>query len=212
MRSAGVILVMVIVTTAAVGADVPQGMKLHRSDACGIEFLMPRSWTVVEDEQARSGWLEHDKRIVCSVGLKPRDWELTRKLSQFELAPYAVSITVVKGGFRSVADASGFFQVKRLRAGIGNDAFPKLDGEEWLMAIRQGETPAEWVATKCCRGIRATGFSRVRTKNGAIGSVYPRRALLNDYRGTSVLVESDSNHAVADSVVGTLAIIDRAAH
>src|SRR5687768_15768333 len=112
---AALLAVGILITTSGEARDIPPGTRLYRSESCGTEFLIPASWIVAEGKEADSGWLEHEKVVQCSVGLKPRDWESVRNASKFDVPAYAVTISLVKSDFRQFAHSAGFYQVKRLR-------------------------------------------------------------------------------------------------
>lgn len=156
-------LLVLLLLTSALHAET------YRDETCGVQFELLRGWTA--GNRATPAWQKHylkDGQVRCNIGIRPTGWVRKAAESDGFLRDYAIEILVADAPFDALARISFF----------------KTD-EGWRTHSRGLDSPAEELITRCCRGLRGSGWSRVWNKEGEVGSESFAVAVLNDRKQRS---------------------------
>ena len=121
-----------------------------------MTFQYPSAWTVVVNPSTQVWAGEYKpKDVVCTIGLKPPEWDRERRADKTGLVrEYPLTIAVIRRPFVEVAHKSGFSRFEEVYAESAPP--PRLAGRtdiRWMIAVRQGNEPADEFATGCCQGV-----------------------------------------------------------
>lgn len=158
--------------TALVAATVLSAT--YYSAECNFSFDYPSSWSVAEKPR-------------CSVELRPPWWRQAMRESIFDLNPYPVRVMKVNRGLVEAATKSFFVYTGETK-------------KYWGIPSRGPTLPAEHFRTACCRGMRGTSWSRIWSRDHEVGTHVWEGAVVNDRKGHSIIIESDSADEFADVV------------
>jgi hypothetical protein len=169
-------------------------VNTYVSERCGFSFDYPATWTAVENPKAKikdpDRW---DALATCAVGLRPPRWprEMTVDKDVYELRRYPIRIVKWNRGFKESARASYFAPVSDVP-----HMQDRMKPWEWVIFVRQGVAPAQMFVTRCCQGVRGEswghGYSNNYDKTGEKVTVIWEGPVVNDRKGHSIVIESDS--------------------
>jgi hypothetical protein len=175
-------------------AQSPESFETFSDPACGVSFRHPRSWVVVRNPAGVFSADYTRDQVACSFGLQPRDWTVQRGSDRTGLLPeFPVEIAVVRRPFLEVAQRAGFSRVEE----GAEESLPGLQDGDWMIAVRQGNAPAEQFRTSCCQAVIGETWGHAIASDGSKATVTATLAVVNDRRRHSAILEGRSTEGAA---------------
>lgn len=185
-------------------AQLQEPFAAFSDPACGVRFRHPRSWVVARSRDGVGTADYSGDEVACSFGLRPAEWAAKRRPDRTGLLrEFPVTIAVVRRPFLEVAQRAGFTRVLTLDDSVVTVPSGLREGD-WMIAIRQGNAPAEQFRTACCQAVMGETWGNATAADGSRATVTATIAVVNDRRRHSAIIEGGSM-AGAGEVVAEIA-------